>query len=35
MNRTAYWALAVGVFVAYLAVKSIPDVVRYVRISRM
>ena len=36
MNRTAYWALAVaGVFVAYLAVKSIPDVVRYIKISRM
>jgi hypothetical protein len=36
MNRTGYWALAIaGMVVAYLAVKSIPDVVRYVRISRM
>ena len=36
MNRAGYWALALaGMFVAYVAFKSIPDVVRYIKISRM
>jgi hypothetical protein len=36
MNRAGYWALALaGMFVAYVAVKSISDVVRYIKISRM
>jgi hypothetical protein len=36
MNRTGHLALAVaGMFIAYLVVKSIPDVIRYIKISSM
>jgi hypothetical protein len=36
MNSTGRWALAVvGLFFAYLVVKSVPDIVRYIKISSM
>jgi hypothetical protein len=33
MKRVAYWTI--GTVACYLAFKSLPDIVRYVKISRM
>jgi hypothetical protein len=36
MKRTAFWTLIVlGVVAGYVVIKSAPDIVRYIKISRM